>query len=165
MQKQYLPVRGRKLPRFMGGSSKPRMEICETSGPPIPMVPRLHQSNGYIKRKLRVWRAQKCIFLVGAETVPTSAGPQTTPFHGWQYRAENGKKAKPRAYRSHGTAFVPKQWLHQKEATGMESSKMYYPSRCRNSTYQCGVANYPVSWVAVYRAENGNTCKTPHPQF
>ena len=71
-----------KLPRFMGGSIGPRMEICETSGLPIPMVPRLHQSNGYMKRKLRVWRAHKCIALVGAETVLTSAGPQTTPFHG-----------------------------------------------------------------------------------
>ena len=46
-----------------------------------------------------------------------------------------------------------KQWLYQKEATGMESSKMYCPSRCRNSTYQCGAANYPVSLGAVYGLE------------
>ena len=25
----------------------------------------------------------------------------------------------------HGTAFAPKQWLYEKEATGMKSSKMY----------------------------------------
>ena len=25
---------------------------------------------------------------------------------------------------------------------------MYCPSRCRNSAYHCGAANYPVSWVA-----------------
>ena len=74
----------------MKGSIGPRMEICETSGIPIPMVSRLHQSNGYIKRKLRVCRAQKCIVLVGAETVLTSAGPQTTPFHGGQSRVRNG---------------------------------------------------------------------------
>ena len=75
-----------KLPRFMGGSIGPRMEICETLGLPIPMVPHLHQSNGYIKGNLQVWRAQKCIALVGAETVLTRAGPKTTPFHGGLYR-------------------------------------------------------------------------------
>ena len=78
----YLPVRGRKLPRFMGGSIGPRMEVCESSTLPISMVPRLHQSNGYIKRKLRAWRVQKSIALVGADTVLFSAGPQTTSFYG-----------------------------------------------------------------------------------
>ena len=185
------------------------MEIFETSGLPFPMVPLLHQSNGYIKRKLRVWRAQKYIALVGAVTVLTSAGPQTTPFHGGRYRAGNGNmrnfwpsnpygtaftpkqwsyqkegtgmessnmyclvgaetvltSSDPQTtpfhggqYRAgngnmhnlgptnpHGTAFALKQWLYIKEATGMESSKMYCSSWCRNSTYQCGVANNPVS--------------------
>ena len=65
----------------MGDSIGPEMEICETSGLLISMVPRLHQSNGYIKRKLRVWRTLKCIALVGAKTVLTSAGPKTTPFN------------------------------------------------------------------------------------
>ena len=70
-----LPAPGRKLPRVMGGSIGSREEICETSGLPNPMVPRLHQCNGYIKRKLPAWRVQKCIALVGADTVLTSAGP------------------------------------------------------------------------------------------
>ena len=78
----YLPVRDRKLPRVIVGSIGSRMEICETSTLPIPMVPRLHQGNGYIKRKLRAWRVQNCIALFGADTVLTSAGPQSTPFHG-----------------------------------------------------------------------------------
>ena len=81
VQIPYLPIHGRKLPRFMGGSIGPRMEICGTSSLPILMVPRLHQSNGCMKRKLRAWRVQKCIALVGAVTVLTSAGPQTTPCH------------------------------------------------------------------------------------
>ena len=38
---------------------------------------------------------------------------------------------------NHGTAFAPKQRLYEKEATGMESSKMYFPRRCRYHTYQC----------------------------
>ena len=74
----------------MGGSIGSRMEIYETSGLPIPMVPRLHQSNGYIERKIRVWIAQKCFVLFGAERVLTSARPQTTLFHGGQYRDGNG---------------------------------------------------------------------------
>ena len=35
----------------------------------------------------------------------------------------------------HGTAFAPKQCLYDKDATGMESSKMYCHSRCRYRTY------------------------------
>ena len=85
VQISHLPVRGRKLHRVMGGSTMSTKEICEISGLPIPMVPRLHQCNGYIK----------------------------------------------------------------KEVTGVDSSKMYCPSRCRNRTHQCGAANCPVSWVAV----------------
>ena len=82
MQIPYLPVRGRKLLRFIGGSIVPKIEICEIFGLPIPMDTHLHQSNGYIKRKLWAWRLQNCIALVGANTALTSAGPQTTPFHG-----------------------------------------------------------------------------------
>ena len=81
MQIPYLPLRGHKLPRFMGVIG-PRMEICETSALPIPMVPRLLQSNCYIKRKLRAWRIQKCIALFGSDTVITTAWKQSTPFHG-----------------------------------------------------------------------------------
>ena len=73
--------------------------------------------------------------LVGAETELTSAGPQTSPFQGWQYMAENGNMRNFGPTNPPGTAFAPKQWLHEKEATIMESSKMYCPSRCRNSTY------------------------------
>ena len=149
MQIPYLPVRGRKVPRFMGGSIGSRVEIRGTSGLPIPMVPRLHQSHGNIKRKLRAWRVQKCITLVGAYTVLTRAGPQISLFHEWQYRAKNGNMRKFGPSNPHGTAFAPKQWQYQKEATGMESSKMYYLSRCRYRTYQCRPAKHPISWGVV----------------
>ena len=82
MQIPNLPLRGSKVSRFMGGSIEPRMEICENLGLPIPLVPRLYQSNGYIKRKIRAWRFQKSIALVGADTVLSTAGPETNPFHG-----------------------------------------------------------------------------------
>ena len=132
--------------RCSTGSTK---EICETSGLPISMVWRLHQCNGYIKRKLRAWRVQKCIALVGADIALTSVGPQTTPCHGVQYRVHQGNMRNFGPINTHGTATAPMQWLYQKEATGMESSKMYCPSRCRYRTHQCGSANYPVSWGAV----------------
>ena len=133
MQIPYLPLRGRKLPRFMGGIG-PRMEICGNSGLHIPMVPRFHQSNGYMKRKVRAWRVQNCIALVRADTVLTTAWPQTTPFHGG-YRAQNGNMWKFWPTNPHGTAFAPKQWFYEKEATGMESPKLYCPSRCRHRTF------------------------------
>ena len=112
VQISYLSLRGRKVPRFMGGSIGPRMEICETSALPIPMVPSLHQSNGYIKRKLRAWRVRKCIALVGADTVLTTAWKQSTPFHGVKYRAQNGNMRNFGPTNSNGIAFAPKQWLY-----------------------------------------------------
>ena len=150
VQIRYLPVRGCKLARVMGGSILANNEICESSGLPIPMVPRLHQCNGYIKRKLQVWRVQKCIALVGADTVLTSAGPQTTPCHGGQYRVKRGNMQNFKPTNPHGTVSAPMQWLYQKEATGKQSSKMYCPSRFRYRTYHCGAANYPKSWGAIY---------------
>ena len=113
------------------------------------MVPRLHQWNGYIKRKIWAWRVQKCIALVGADIALTSAGPQSTPCHGGQYRVQQGNMRIFVPTNTHGTTSAPMQWLYQKEATGMESSKMYCPSRCRYRTYQFGAANYHVSRGAV----------------
>ena len=49
----------------------------------------------------------------------------------------------------HATAFPQKECLSQKEATGMESPKMYCSSPWKNPTYLCGSANYPVSLGAV----------------
>ena len=86
------------------------MEICGISGLPIIMVPRLHQNNGNIIRKLRIWRVKKCITLVGGDTVLTSAGPQSTPFHGGLYRAHNGNMRNLGPTNPHGIAFEPKQW-------------------------------------------------------
>ena len=92
------------------------MEICESSGRRIPMIPRLHQTNGYIKRNLGEWRAQKCNAIVGSDTVLTSEGPQTTPFHGGQHRAENGNMRNFGPTNPHGTAFATNKRLYEKEA-------------------------------------------------
>ena len=47
--------------------------------------------------------------LVSAENVLTSAGLQTIPFNGDQYRAKNGNMRKFGVANLHGTAFAPKQ--------------------------------------------------------
>ena len=82
VQISYLAVRGSKLSRVMRVNIGSRKEICETSGLPIPMVPHLHQSNGYMKSKLRAWRVQKCIALVGADTVQPVWGRKLPLFMG-----------------------------------------------------------------------------------
>ena len=67
----------------------PRTKSCVNCDGPIAMVPCLHQGNIYTKRKLRVWRDQKCILLVSAITPFTSAGRQNTQSQGRKYGAQN----------------------------------------------------------------------------
>ena len=123
------------------------------------MVPCLHQSNVYIKRKLQVLRLQKCIPLVGAQTSLTSAGLQTTPSQVSQYRAKNGNLRKSGSTFCHGTVFAPKQCLYQKQATGMESLKMYSFRQSKTSITCAGLQTTP-SHVSQYRAKNGNLRKS-----
>ena len=100
----------------------------------IIMEPCLHQGNIYTKRKLRVWRDQKRIPLVGAITPLTCAGRQNTPSQGRQYRAKNGKLCRLGRTNLHCTVFAPRKYLYQKEATGMERPEIYSASRCNNPT-------------------------------
>ena len=125
------------------------MEICGNPGLHLTMVLCLHQSNVYIKSKLRAWRVQKCIPLFGAKTSLTCAGLQMTLSQVSQYRAENGNFRKSGSTISHGTVCAPKQCLYQKEATSIETPKMYSSRRCKNFTYLCGTANDPVSCMSV----------------
>ena len=79
------------------------------------MVPCLHQGNIYTKRKLRVWRDQKCIPLVGGITPLNCACCHNTPSRGRQYRAQNVKFGKLGRTYGHGTVFAPSEYLYQKE--------------------------------------------------
>ena len=71
VQKRHRSVRVNKLPRFLQRRIGQAIEIFKISGLPIVMVPCLHQCSVYIKRKLRVWRAQKCNFQVSVKTART----------------------------------------------------------------------------------------------
>ena len=137
-----------------------RTEICGNPGLPFAMVPCLHQSNLYIKRKLQVWRVQKWISLVSAKTALTCAGLQTTPSHVIKYRALNRNLWKSVSTFRRDTVFPSKKCLYQNEATGMESPKMHFSSRCKNRTYICAGLQTTPSHVSQYRAENGNLRKS-----
>ena len=126
------------------------IEIFKILGLLFAMVPCLQQCKVYIKRKLWVWRAQKCNFLVSAKTAPTVVGQQTTPCLAAQYWVSNRNFQNFGATYRHGTMFAPMQCLYCKEATGVESPKMQLPSQCKNRTDQYGSTNNPVSYSAVF---------------
>ena len=110
---------GLQLRHVKQASIRPRTEIWGNPGLPFAMVPFFHQSNVYIKRKLQVWRALKCIPLVAANTALTCTFRQTTPSHVSQYGAENGNLRKFGSTFHHDIVFALKQYLYQKETARM----------------------------------------------
>ena len=127
-------MRAVKIPGLEGGSIGPRTESWVNLDGPIAMVLCLHQGNIYTKRKLRVWRDQKCIPLVCAITALNCEGRQNTPSRGRQYRAQNGNFGNLGRTYGHGTVFAPRKYLYQMEAMGMERPEVYFVSRCNNFT-------------------------------
>ena len=129
------------------------MEICGSSGPPIVMVPCVHQINVYIKRKLRVWGIQKCNFLVGAKTVPTSLGLQTTSCHAESY----GPRMESCGISGLPIAMVP--CLHQINVHIKWKLRVWGTQKCnflvgaKNRTYRYGPANYLVSSNLIQRQQ------------
>ena len=111
-KKPYRLVRVNKLPRVFQHRIAPAMKIFGILGLLSTMVPCLNQCKDYIKRKLRVWRAQKCNFLVSAKTKPTVMGQQTTPCLGAPYWATNRNFQNFGATFRHGTVFAPMQRLY-----------------------------------------------------
>ena len=149
MQKPHRPVRDNKLPLVLQCCIGQAIEIFKISGLPIAMVTCLHQCSVYIIGKLRVWRAQHCNFLVSAKTAATGTGHQTSPCHVAPYCASKENFQNFWATFCHGTVFVPIESLYYKEATGVESRKMQFPSQCKNRTDRCGSTNYPVPCSTV----------------
>ena len=89
VQKAQFAVRVSKIPGFMHRRIRPTVQICGNSGLPFAMVPCLHQSILYIKRKLRDWRVQKCNPCFGAKSLLRSTGLQSTRIHASPYRADS----------------------------------------------------------------------------
>ena len=118
------------------------------------MVPCLHQSNVYIKRKLGVWRALKSIPLVGGKKPHLPV--RDCKLHHLMYVS-----TRPRTEICGNPVlpFAMLPYLYQNEATGIESPKMHFSSRCKNRTYMCRTTNYPTH-VSKHSAENGNLRKS-----
>ena len=142
-------MRAVKVPRHEGGSIGPRTESCTNWDGPISMVPCLHEGIIYTKRKLRVWRNQKCIPIVGAITPLTCAGCQNTRSLGRHYRAQNRKLHKLGRTYLHGTVFALRKYLYQMRTEGMEKPEINFASRCNNPIYLYGPSKYSVSREAV----------------
>ena len=155
MQKPQLPLRAIKLACLKGGGIGSKTETYVNCGGPIAMVPCLYLDNIYIKRKLRVWRNQKCILLVGAKSPVKCASRKTTPAQGRRHRAKNGNLRKFGWTYRHGTKLVPRPYLYQKEATDMERPEMCSPSRCKTPVICAGRQTTPPQGKR-YRHENGN---------
>ena len=66
----------------------------------------------YFARKLRVWRAQKCNFLVSAKTAPTVTGRQTIPCLAAPYLVSNRNFQNFRATDRHGNMFATMECLY-----------------------------------------------------
>ena len=142
----------------MWGSIGPRTEICGNSGLPFAMVPCLHQSNVYIKRKLRVWRVQKCIPLVGAKTALTFAGLQTTTTHVRRYRAESRNFWRFWCTFHHGTV-VP--CLQQSNLYIKRKLLVWRVQKCiplvgAKTALTCVGLQTTPSHLRQYKAKNGN---------
>ena len=131
------------------------MEISGSCNVLSTMVQCLHQSNLYIKRKLHVWRVQKCMPVVGAKTALTCAGLQTTSPHVRQYWANNGDLRKFGSTFRHGTTFAPKECLHQRKLLVWRVQKCI-PLVGAKPALTCAGLQTTMSHVRRYRAENGN---------
>ena len=80
---------GRHNTPSRGRQYTPRRESLVNRDGAMAMVSCFHQGHIYTKGKLRGWRDQKCIRLVGAITPLNCEGRQSTPSRGGQYMARN----------------------------------------------------------------------------
>ena len=83
----------------------------------------------------------KMQFSVSAKSALTGTGQHTTPCLAVPYWASNRNVQNFGATYRHGTVFTPMRCLYCKEATGVESPKMQFPSQCKNRTDRHGSTN------------------------
>ena len=158
MQKPHLPVRDFKEPILKQVSIWPRMEICGRPGLPLAMVPFLHQSNVYVKRKLRIWRVEKCIPLVCAKTSPVLDCKRP--------RLESASVgSRMKICRNPGLPFAMVPCLHQSNVYIKKNLLVWRVEKCilfvgEKTALTSAVRQTTPSHVSQYRAENGNLRKS-----
>ena len=131
---------------------QPTVQIWGNSGLPFAMVPCLHQCNVYIKRKLRVCRAQMCNPCFGAYRTLRSMGLLTTWFHTVLYRADSTNLREFGATYSHGTVFAPMQCLYQRKVRFAEPKNAILVTLKKSRRRSMGLQR---TWfhAAPYRAD------------
>ena len=82
-------------------------------------------------------------------------GLQITRIYVSPYRSENANFRNFGASYRHGTVFAPKQYLYQKEALGMQSTKILSLGWCKKGTNLYGLQITRI-YVSPYRSENAN---------
>ena len=140
-----------------GGGIGPRTESCVNCDGPISLVPCLHKGNIYTKRKLRVWRDQKCIPLVG-EITPLNVRAVKVP------RLEGGSigpRTKSRVNWDGPMAMVL--CLHQGNIYTKRKRRVWRDQKCilivcAITPLTCGRQSTP-SRGRQYRAQNGKLPK------
>ena len=122
------------------------------------MVPCLHQGNIYTKRKLRIWRDQKCIPLVSAITPLTCVGRISTPSRGRKYSAKNGKLGKLGRTYGHGIVYAPRN-IYTKRKLRVWGNQKYISLVGAITPLTCAGRQNTPSRGSQYRAQNGKLHK------
>ena len=89
------------------------------------------------------------ILVVCVNRVQTSTGLQITRSYVSPYRALTTNFRNFEASFRHGSVFEPKQYSYQKEALGMQSSRILSLDWCNNGTNLYGASNYTLSCIAI----------------
>ena len=155
MQKPHRPLPVNKHPRALQLRIAPAIKIFSIIVLLFALLPCLHQCKVYAKGKLRVWRVQKCNFLVGAKTAPTITCPQTTPCLAIPYRASN------EIFEILGILFAMVPCLHQCKVYIKRKLRVW---RAQNCNFQVSAKTAPTStsqqttpcFAATYCASNRN---------
>ena len=122
------------------------------------MLPHFHQGKAYTKMNLQVWRVQKCIPLVGAETQLTCVGQQTTPSH------EGGIWPRMETWVNWGGPIAMVPCLHQRYIYIQRKLRLSREQKCialvsGGTPLPCAGRQTTPSYGGRYRAENGNLHK------
>ena len=107
VQIAHLAVRTVKITRIHAASYMAAVRICGISELTFAILPCLHQTNIYIKRKLRQRGVQKCILCFSANSPPRGTDLQNYPE---SCRFVYGRSANTRVFGPtfrHGTVFAP----------------------------------------------------------